>query len=48
MRVMSGPAVLPALTPRCLAGDLARWLPTGNVEFLGRLDDQVHIIMPVC
>ncbi|WP_212003973.1 non-ribosomal peptide synthase/polyketide synthase [Chitinophaga sp. HK235] len=24
-------------------GDLARWLPDGNVEFLGRLDDQVKI-----
>ncbi|WP_376739335.1 hypothetical protein, partial [Streptococcus intermedius] len=22
-------------------GDLARWLPDGNVEYLGRLDDQV-------
>lgn len=24
-------------------GDLARWLPNGNIEFLGRLDDQVLI-----
>lgn len=24
-------------------GDRARWLPTGDVEFLGRLDDQVKI-----
>lgn len=24
-------------------GDLARWLPDGNIEFLGRLDDQVKI-----
>ncbi|MCY8754650.1 amino acid adenylation domain-containing protein, partial [Bacillus inaquosorum] len=24
-------------------GDLARWLPDGHVEFLGRLDDQVKI-----
>lgn len=24
-------------------GDLARWLPDGNIEYLGRLDDQVQI-----
>lgn len=24
-------------------GDLARWLPDGNVEYLGRLDDQVKV-----
>ncbi|NIM15786.1 MAG: amino acid adenylation domain-containing protein [Candidatus Aminicenantes bacterium] len=24
-------------------GDLARWLPNGNIEFLGRTDDQVKI-----
>lgn len=24
-------------------GDLARWLPDGNIEFLGRIDDQVQI-----
>ncbi|WP_412056207.1 hypothetical protein, partial [Bacillus inaquosorum] len=24
-------------------GDLARWLPDGNIEFLGRTDDQVKI-----
>lgn len=24
-------------------GDLARWLPDGNLEFLGRVDDQVQI-----
>lgn len=25
------------------SGDLARWLPDGNIEFLGRIDDQVKI-----
>lgn len=24
-------------------GDLARWLPDGNIEYLGRLDDQIKI-----
>ncbi len=24
-------------------GDLARWLPNGNIEFLGRIDDQVKV-----
>jgi non-ribosomal peptide synthetase component F len=24
-------------------GDLGRWLPDGNVAFLGRLDDQVKV-----
>uniref|UniRef100_UPI00374CB4B1 amino acid adenylation domain-containing protein n=1 Tax=Spongiimicrobium salis TaxID=1667022 RepID=UPI00374CB4B1 len=24
-------------------GDLGRWLPNGNIEFLGRLDDQVKV-----
>ena len=31
-------------SPACLcsgAGDLARWLPDGNIEFLGRIDSQV-------
>ena len=26
---------------RIMAGDLARWLPDGNIEFLGRIDSQV-------
>ncbi|SFR69994.1 non-ribosomal peptide synthetase, partial [Anaeromicropila populeti] len=25
------------------SGDLARWLPDGNIEYLGRLDDQVKV-----
>ena len=29
-------------SPLC-AGDLARWLPDGTVEFLGRLDHQVKL-----
>ena len=24
-------------------GDLARWLPSGDVEFLGRIDQQVKL-----
>ena len=24
-------------------GDLARWLPDGNIEYLGRMDHQVKI-----
>ena len=27
----------------CKTGDIARWLPDGNIEFLGRKDDQVKI-----
>jgi fengycin family lipopeptide synthetase D len=29
--------------PTYLTGDLARWLPDGNIEFLGRMDHQVKI-----
>jgi len=25
------------------SGDLARWLPDGNIEFLGRIDDQIKV-----
>lgn len=25
------------------SGDLARWLPDGRIEYLGRIDDQVKI-----
>ena len=32
-----------AATPFYKTGDLARWLPDGNIEFLGRLDFQVKI-----
>ena len=28
------------------AGDLARWLPTGCIEFLGRIDNQVRACPP--
>jgi amino acid adenylation domain-containing protein len=30
-------------TPIYQTGDLARWLPNGNIEFLGRMDHQVKI-----
>ncbi|MCP5104229.1 MAG: AMP-binding protein, partial [bacterium] len=30
-------------TPLYFSGDLARWLPDGNLEFLGRVDHQVKI-----
>ncbi|MGD2093249.1 MAG: amino acid adenylation domain-containing protein, partial [Candidatus Aminicenantes bacterium] len=30
-------------SPIYLTGDLARWLPDGNIEFLGRIDGQVKI-----
>jgi amino acid adenylation domain-containing protein/non-ribosomal peptide synthase protein (TIGR01720 family) len=30
-------------SPIYLTGDLARWLPDGNIEFLGRMDHQVKI-----
>ncbi|MBR5774124.1 MAG: amino acid adenylation domain-containing protein, partial [Clostridia bacterium] len=26
-----------------LTGDLARWLPDGNIEYMGRIDDQIKI-----
>ena len=29
---------------RC-AGDLARWLPNGCLEFLGRIDNQVLLVL---
>ena len=35
-----GVLLLKGLDP-CHAGDLARWLPDGNIEFLGRIDSQV-------
>jgi acyl-coenzyme A synthetase/AMP-(fatty) acid ligase len=25
-------------------GDLARWLPDGNIEFIGRIDHQIQIL----
>jgi amino acid adenylation domain-containing protein len=37
---------LPTIRPHhavYLSGDLVRWLPTGNIEFLGRIDQQVKI-----
>ena len=39
------PPALPPDTYACLykTGDLARWLPGGDIEFLGRLDHQVKI-----
>ncbi len=33
----------PLFTPLYKTGDLARWLPDGNIEFLGRIDFQVKI-----
>ena len=32
------------------AGDLARWLPDGTIEFLGRIDFQVpfHLLQQHC
>ena len=30
------------ITAWLLPGDLARWLPDGNIEFLGRIDFQVQ------
>lgn len=31
-----------------LPGDLARWLPDGNIEFLGRIDFQVQSLRMSC
>ena len=28
----------------CAAGDLARWLPNGTIDFMGRLDNQVLLL----
>ncbi len=29
--------------PLYRTGDLSRWLPDGNIEFLGRIDNQIKI-----
>lgn len=35
--------LLPEETTLYISGDLGRWLPNGNVEYLGRSDQQVNI-----
>jgi amino acid adenylation domain-containing protein len=37
------PGFLPASDRLYRTGDLVRWLPGGNLEFLGRIDDQVKV-----
>ncbi|MCX6580369.1 MAG: amino acid adenylation domain-containing protein [Candidatus Aminicenantes bacterium] len=42
-RFLSVPALFPATKKIYKTGDLARWLPNGNIEFLGRIDHQIKI-----
>ncbi len=42
-RFVSPLSKTPLPSPLYKTGDLARWLPNGNIEFLGRIDHQVKI-----